>query len=63
MTKVDVPSKDVRKILKKITPDLKMLLELMEGSEEDHVDSVIEDSIVSGARNLLIAKRIIKQNR
>jgi hypothetical protein len=63
MAKVEIPSKEVRRLLKKIAPDLKMLIELMETSDDDHVDSVIEDSIVSGARNLLIARKIIKQNR
>ncbi|HHK74480.1 MAG TPA: hypothetical protein ENJ57_04870 [Rhizobiales bacterium] len=63
MAKVDLPSKEVRRLLKKIAPDLKALIKLMENSDEDHVDSVIEDSIVSGARNLLIARKIIKQNR
>jgi hypothetical protein len=64
MSKKDLPSKEIRKIIKKITPDLKRMLEILDESEdEDHEDSVVEDSIRSGAHSLLIAKRIIKENR
>ena len=64
MSKKQLPSKEVRKIIKDIAPDLKRLLELLdEYDDDDHSDSVVEDSIRSGAHNLLIAKRIIKENK
>ncbi len=64
MKKSELPSKEIRKIIKKIAPDMQNLLDLLdEIDDEDHDDSVIEDSIRSGARSLLIAKRIIKENR
>ena len=64
MSKRELPSKEVRKIIKDIAPDLQRLLELLdEYDDEDHTDSVVDDSIRSGARSLLIAKRIIKENK
>jgi len=64
MKKKQLPSKDIRKIIKKIAPDLQMLLDLMDQhDDDDHDDSVIEDSIRSGAHSLLIARRIIKERK
>jgi len=63
MNKKGQPSKEIRKIINKITPDLKMLLELLDQADEDDSDSVVEDNIRTGAHNLLIAKRIIKERR
>ena len=57
------PGKEVRKLLKKIAPDLKRLLEVVEASDDDDDESVVEESIRSGARSLLIARRIIKENK
>ncbi|HHK73615.1 MAG TPA: hypothetical protein ENJ57_00470 [Rhizobiales bacterium] len=56
-------SRDLQKIINKITPDLKMLLDLLDQADEDDSDSVVEDNIRSGAHNLLIARRIIKHKR
>jgi len=64
MKKKELPSKEIRHIIKKIAPDLQNLLDLMdEHDDDDHDDSVIEDSIRSGAHSLLIARRIIKEKR
>ena len=62
MKNSDLPDKEVRKLLTKITPDLKRLLEIMEYSDDDDEDSVVEESIRTGARSLLIAKRILKED-
>ncbi len=64
MSKRELPSKEVRRIIKDIAPDLQRLLELLdEYDDDDHTDSVVDDSIRTGARSLLIAKRIIKENK
>jgi len=64
MSKKDLPSKEIRRIIKKIAPDLKRMLDILDKSDdEDHADSVVEDSIRTGAHKLLIAKRIIKENK
>ena len=63
MTTKDTPDKEVRKLLKKINPDLKRLLEIVDESESDDDVGVVEESIRTGARSLLIARRIIKENR
>ena len=55
--------KEIHKLLKKITPDLKRLLEVVEASADDDDESVVEESIRTGARSLLIARRIIKENK
>ena len=62
MSDRELPSKEIRKIIKKIAPDLQLLLDLLDQYDDDeHPDDVIEDSIRSGARSLLIARRIIKE--
>ena len=55
--------KEIHKLLKKIAPDLKRLLEVVEASADDDDESVVEESIRTGARSLLIARRIIKENK
>ena len=60
----ELPSKDIRQIVKRIAPDLQKLLDLLDQiDDEEHSDDVIEDSIRSGARSLLIARRIIKERK
>ena len=63
MSKKGLPSKEIRRIIKEITPDLEKLLDLLNQSDEDDSDSVVEDNIRIGAHNLLIAKRIIKERK
>lgn len=64
MSDKELPSKEIRQIVKKIAPDLQLLLDLLDQiDDEDHSDDVIEDSIRSGARSLLIARRIIKERK
>jgi hypothetical protein len=52
------PSKEIRKILKALAPELERLLDLTEDPGEE--ESVLSESIRSGARNLLIARKIAK---
>lgn len=54
------PAKEIREILKRINPDLKRLLELTEDPGEK--ESVLYESIRSGARSLRIARRIAKKD-
>lgn len=64
MSNRDLPPKEIRKIVKRIAPDLERLLELLDESDEnDLADGVIEDSIRSGAHSLLIAGKIIKERK
>ncbi|PLX43931.1 MAG: hypothetical protein C0605_03480 [Hyphomicrobiales bacterium] len=63
MSKKGLPSKKIRKLIDKIAPDLEELLHLLNETDEDHSDSVVEDNIRTGAHNLLIAKRIIKERK
>ena len=64
MSDKELPSKEIRQIVKKIAPDLQLLLDLLDQiDDEDHSDDVIEDSIRSGARSLLIARLIIKERK
>jgi len=58
--RADIPRKEIRKLLKKITPELEELRRLLEASDEDETESVSEELIRSGARNLLIARRVIR---
>ena len=53
-------AKEIRQILKKINPDLKRLLELTDDPGER--ESVLFESVRSGARALRIARRIAKDN-
>lgn len=50
------PNKEIRAILKRINPDLKRLLELTD--DPDDVESVLFETVRSGARQLRIARRI-----
>jgi len=54
------PAKEIREILKRINPDLKRLLELTE--DPGDTESVLYESIRSGARSLRIARRIAKKD-
>lgn len=54
------PGKEIREILKRINPDLKRLLELTE--DPGDTESVLYESIRSGARSLRIARRISKKD-
>jgi hypothetical protein len=54
------PAKEIREILKRINPDLKRLLELTEDPGEK--ESVLYESIRSGARSLRVARRIAKKD-
>lgn len=54
------PAKEIRDLLKRINPDLKRLLELTEDPGEK--ESVLYESIRSGARSLRIARRIAKKD-
>ena len=63
MKKSDLPRKDLRKIIKKIEPDLNELLDLLESDDGEEDENVVGEIIRNGARNLLIAKRIIKESR
>lgn len=54
------PEKEIRQLLKQLGPDLKRLLELTEDPGE--VESVLFESIRSGARNLRIAWQIVKRD-
>jgi len=53
-------AKEIRQILKRINPDLKRLLELTDDPGER--ESVLFESIRSGARSLRIARRIVKED-
>ena len=53
-------AKEIRQILKKINPDLKRLLELTDDPGDR--ESVLFESVRSGARALRIARRIAKDN-
>lgn len=55
------PAKEIRQILKRINPDLKRLLELTDDPGEE--ESVLFESIRSGARSLRIARRIAKNKQ
>ncbi|MCB1357503.1 MAG: hypothetical protein KDK53_13745 [Maritimibacter sp.] len=61
--RADIPRKQIRKLLKKITPELEELRRLLEQSDEDETESVSQELIRSGARNLLIAQRIIREKK
>lgn len=63
MSKKSLPSKKIRKIINKISPDLEELIHLLAETDDDDSDSVVEDNIRTGAYNLLIAKRIIKERK
>lgn len=63
MSKKNIPSKEIRKIINKISPDLEELLNLLTKTDDEDSDSVVEDNIRTGAHNLLIAKRIIKERK
>ena len=52
------PEKEMRLILKRINPDLKRLLELVEEVVED--ETVLVETIRSGARQLRIARQVLK---
>lgn len=52
--------REIRQILKRINPDLKRLLELTDDPGER--ESVLFESIRSGARSLRIARRIVKED-
>ena len=62
-SKTDIPRKAIRKVLKRIAPDLEELLRLIDETDVDQTESVSEELIRSGARNLLIAKKIIKDRK
>ena len=51
--------KEIRQILNRINPDLKRLLEL--AVEKSDTESVVVESIQTGARKLRIARRILKK--
>lgn len=55
-----LPKKEIRRVIKKIEPDLKELLNLLAQADDDD-ESVVEEIIENGVRNLLIAKKIIKE--
>ncbi len=61
--KADIPRKAIRKLLKRIEPDLQELLDLLDQSDEDVTESVSEELIRGGARDLLIARRIIRERK
>lgn len=61
--RADIPRKEIRKLLKKIAPELEELRRLLDESDVDETESVSQELIRSGARNLLIAQRIIRENR
>lgn len=61
--RADIPRKEIRKLLKKITPELEELRRLLDDSDEDETESVSQELIRSGARNLLIAQRIIREKK
>lgn len=54
--KIGQANKAVRKVLKRIKPDLKELMKLTEDADTDK--SVLCDTARNGARKLLMAKRI-----
>ncbi len=54
------PAKEIGEILKRINPDLKRLLELTE--DPGDTESVLYESVRSGARSLRIARRISKKD-
>ncbi len=51
--------KEIRQILNRINPDLKRLIELAD--EKNETESVVVESIQTGARKLRIARRILKK--
>jgi hypothetical protein len=51
--------REIRQILKRINPDMKRLLELTE--DPGDIESVLFESVRSGARSLRIARRIVKK--
>lgn len=51
--------REIRQILKRINPDLKRLLELTDDPGDR--ESVLYESVRSGARSLRIARRIVKK--
>lgn len=51
---------EIRGILKELNPDLKRLLEITQDPGE--VESVLFESIRSGARNLRMARRMLKKS-
>lgn len=63
LDKTDIPRKEIRKLLKRITPELEALLSLIDETDEDVTESVTEELIRNGARNLLIARRIIREHK
>ena len=65
MAKKGLPSKEIRKTIARIEPDLQHLLDLLAHSdrEDDEDANIVEDMIQKGARDLLIAKRIIKERK
>jgi len=65
MSKKGLPSKEIRKVIARIEPDLQHLLDLLAHSdhEDDEDAHIVEDMIEKGARDLLIAKRIIKERK
>jgi len=65
MAKKGLPSKEIRKIIARIEPDLQQLLDLIAQSDPDDDEdaTVVEEIIGKGARDLLIAKRIIKERK
>lgn len=52
-------AKEIKKIIKSIAPQLERLLELTE--DPGDVESVLDECIRSGARGLLIARRISRE--
>ena len=63
LKKTDIPRKEIRKLLKRIAPELEELLRLLDETDEDETESVTEELIRSGARDLLIARRVIRDRR
>ena len=62
MAKKGLPRKEIKRVIKKIEPDLKELLNLLaQATDDDEDESVVEEIIENGVRNLLIAKKIIKE--
>ncbi len=52
-------SKEIRKLLKRIEPDLKRLLKVTESPKQ--VDAILVDCIRAGARSLIMARRVAKK--
>lgn len=53
------PSKEVRKLLKRLEPDLNRLLKITEDPKD--VDPILIDCIRAGARSLVMARRVSKK--